>query len=833
MGDFVVEMMLMLIRTAWWIIRTVGGFLIGMARTHEAQAYQPKQLGDALDLDLELQAFVIRVPKSQAWDAPHALQFVTHLIALGRCFLQIIAEQSGISFRVVFIDGIDTVVAQEAILSFYPDSSVEIVPYFQHRTSFPMCSFSVPFATANIFPAPILQADQIKYFDPLIPLTQAISQLGADETIIYTVAILDEAVTASEAGFRQITASDIRPIDYTYLTGMYVSEIRKAQGLDRIPRFEGSIQRVLEQKLNSLLYHCLFFVQIEAPTEERVKQLGHATLHHAAQFANMPFNLLIPPEHKQKQLTQFFDITDPKDEWLGDVLLFVSAWLSHGQEFDPDQNWRRLLLVLQQEEIAALWHLPYEGFSSSAIQWITAKQVALPKALRALKTVSFLGYNRYGGQQQAVYLPLEDRTSHVTIVGKSGTGKSNLIHHLIADDIANGRGVCVVDPHGTLVSHILQTSIPKTRDRDVVVLDLANSLDGQFYPPPLNLLAKPDPTVEAGVAVGMLMDIFTKMYDSFAETRMASLLSNALMTLSVQPQPTLLDIERLFSEPIYRVELLDKMDNLMVKRFWSRFDAESLAQQQQMTAPLLRRLDSFYTNNTLLAITCHPTPIDLKSLMRQNKIILVSLAADETKIQKLERELLGAVLVAQVQMAAMSGAIQRTPYMLYVDEAQQLISTSLPTMLSEARKYGLGLVLANQYYKQLAGETFDAVEGNVGTIIAFEVGESDARLIASYMKPAFTQSDLVALGKYRAAISLRYAGERQPAFSLETLPIQTPKDAIRREQYLRRLSVESYTPTPYSEVKKWLHQRYAPDTTTKPTRQGDDDEFIEPKTPTP
>src|SRR5690606_9436951 len=149
---------------------------------------------------------------------------------------------------------------------------------------------------------------------------------------------------------------------------------------------------------------------------------------------------------------------------------------------------------------------------------------------------------------------------------------------------------------------------------------------------------------------------------------------------------------------------------------------------------------------------------------------------DEAKVPSDHLQLLGAMLVAQVQMAAMGGAVQRAPFMFYIDEAQNFVTSALPKMLAEARKYGLGLVLANQYLRQLAGETLDAVEGTVSTLIAFEVGEPDAKALAPYMKPQFQVEDLIALGKYRAAITMRHQNARHPAFTLETLPPLEPAD---------------------------------------------------------
>jgi hypothetical protein len=232
----------------------------------------------------------------------------------------------------------------------------------------------------------------------------------------------------------------------------------------------------------------------------------------------------------------------------------------------------------------------------------------------------------------------------------------------------------------------------------------------------------------------------------------------------------------------------------------------------------------FYGNRTLLPMMCHPEPLGLHRLISQNKIILVSLHISEAKLPPREQYLLGAVLISQIQMAAMSGAIVRPPFYLYIDEAQSFATTSLPQMLTSARSSGLALVMANQHLKQLSGETLDAVLGNVGAVLAFQCGEHDGRLIAR-LRPGFEADDLMHLDKYKAGVFLRYQGETQPSFSLETRPAPQPPDRASgeaRERFLRDKSRAIYSHWQRHEIVDWLAQRYA-----ESTGQTSDDDRLE------
>jgi hypothetical protein len=234
-------------------------------------------------------------------------------------------------------------------------------------------------------------------------------------------------------------------------------------------------------------------------------------------------------------------------------------------------------------------------------------------------------------------------------------------------------------------------------------------------------------------------------------------------------------------------------------------------QQANVTEPLEWRLESLMMNSRLRTVTCHPQRLNFGKLMSANKIILISLGNGQKAYAQEEVDLIGAALLMQLDYAARRQVVTQPPFMIYVDEAQQFVDTSLPDMLSQLRSYGVGLVLANQFLGQLFGDTAAAVEGNIGTLIAFEVGKKDARSMLPYFEPQFTDHALVSLGKFTAAISLRDAnGKRPPAFTVATLPppgmgTTNPK----REAYLRQRVVEQWGFKPYDEVFALIQERYA------------------------
>jgi hypothetical protein len=309
------------------------------------------------------------------------------------------------------------------------------------------------------------------------------------------------------------------------------------------------------------------------------------------------------------------------------------------------------------------------------------------------------------------------------------------------------------------------------------------------------------------------------------------LLELALRTLEAADTPTLYDIQRLFKDDVYREQLVRKTGVISLREEWDDYLKRSKEQQRTDLFPLLRRLRQvFLEDNEKMAVTCHPDQLDFYQLIQQNKVILVKLAATGTPLDEPARLILGTAIVEQIEQAAIQGAIQTAPYMLYIDEAQSFINSPINKMLERVRKSGLGLVLANQYLAQWAGETQKAIEGNVGTLISFEVGSDDARVMKRYMD-TFTEEELTHLGKYQAAISMRYQDKRLPAFTLNLYHAVdrdiTPEVSQKSRNILHRHSVANYTPKSYDEVINWLKQRYVSTDPDDLSETDPDDDFTE------
>jgi hypothetical protein len=538
-------------------------------------------------------------------------------------------------------------------------------------------------------------------------------------------------------------------------------------------------------------------MQLDAPHLERVKQLSRADSH-IFQLKNLPYNALVWHEEPWPDCVQYID--SPEKAHTTSTFGLLEGWLAN-----RDRKWQQFRLVLDIQELAALWHLPHKAFSAPTIRWLSTKQKPLPVQLEQNREGVCLGDNLYQGLTQPAYLHPEDRATHMIVLGKTGTGKSTFLHNLIHQDIAQGHGVAVIDPHGDLIHHLLQSSIPPEREDDVVVWDVAN-VD---YPPPLNLLRVP-PALDRNLAASEVLDIFERTYDEFADTEMADTLKNALETAMVDDTPTLRDIDRLFKDASYRWQLIGRLDNPATEEFWQDFDEKSLGEQNRMRTPVLRRVRAFYSNRLLYPILCHPQNLDFFSLMRQNKIILVSLLPpEEQQLTPADQRLLGAVMMIQLQMTIMAKAVSEAFY-IYVDEARRFVTTSIADLFDDARKRKGSLILANQYLDQLKGDTLKAVMGNVGAMVAFQCEEGDAKELLPYMKPSFGSEDLVQMDMHQAAIFMRFKKAQLPAFSLKTRAAPAPRQLSNPAERIRQKSIARYTPMSRAEVMAWLKQRYPP-----------------------
>ena len=365
----------------------------------------------------------------------------------------------------------------------------------------------------------------------------------------------------------------------------------------------------------------------------------------------------------------------------------------------------------------------------------------------------------------------KNRRGHMYIVGKTGTGKSSLLGNMAISDIQNGSGIALVDPHGDL-SETLLKYIPKERMKDVIYFN-PGDLE---YPIALNPLEKIHPDFHHLVVSG-LISVFKKIWIEFWGPRLEHILRHALFTLLEYPGSTLLDIPRLLTEKEFRMKVVNSITHPHVRAFWfNEFEKYTPWLKSEAVSPILNKMGLFLTSLPLRNIIGQQkNSFRISRVMDEGKILIVNLA--KGKIGEDSSSLLGAMLVTEIYLAALwrarSAETERRPFYLYVDEFHSFLTIAFADILSEARKYGLNLVLAHQYIAQLHDKVRDAIFGNVGTMISFRVGVDDAAYLAKEFRPAFDESDLINLPNHNIYLKLMIDGVTSQPFSATTLPMPT------------------------------------------------------------
>lgn len=361
-----------------------------------------------------------------------------------------------------------------------------------------------------------------------------------------------------------------------------------------------------------------------------------------------------------------------------------------------------------------------------------------------------------------------DRLSHVYVIGKTGTGKSTLLHRLAQQDLFAQRGFCLVDPHGDLADRIAADAARSQRS-DVLYWNVPDPSSPYGYNPLRHVRHDKIPLAVAGV-----LDAFKKLWDDAWGVRMEHILRNALYALFETPDALLSDILRLLSEDAYRQQVAKRITNEPVRRFWLKeFPQYSLRYRADGIAPIQNKVGAFLADPTLNRILTKPQDdLHLRQIMDDGKVLIVNLA--KGKIGEDSANLLGSLLVSTIGLAAFSRAEvaqgERRPFYLYLDEFQSFTTLSVANMTAELRKYGIGLTLAHQYLFQLELDVRHAILGNAGTIISFRVGPEDAAFLAKEFTPTFEMEDLISLPNYSAYLKLMIDGMPSRPFSATTLP---------------------------------------------------------------
>jgi DNA helicase HerA-like ATPase len=359
-----------------------------------------------------------------------------------------------------------------------------------------------------------------------------------------------------------------------------------------------------------------------------------------------------------------------------------------------------------------------------------------------------------------------DRLHHMYCIGKTGMGKSHLLMNMALDDIYKGNGICVIDPHGDTIVAILKR-IPEYRKHDLVYFDATDLNALPAFNPLYNV-----PEQQRQLVASEIIATFKKLFLDAWGSKLEYILRFAILTLLSYPGGTLLDVNQLLIDNAFRAKVLQHVKDVFITSFWEKeYNLYSASMQASTILPILNKVGVLLANDRLRGIFGQREGISIEQCMNDNKIVLCNLS--KGVIGDDISTLLGSFLMTIIQATAMRRAgistNERKPFYVFIDEAHSFISTTFATMLSQVRKFGVGLFLTHQYLEQLEPETRGAILGNVGTIICFQVGLTDAKVMEREFYPKFTYDDFVTLPKYHIYIKLLIDGTESKGFSAITL----------------------------------------------------------------
>ncbi len=488
-----------------------------------------------------------------------------------------------------------------------------------------------------------------------------------------------------------------------------------------------------------------------------------------------------------------------------DIEEFVTAYILRFFPQESNEN------ILNSVELATLFHFPDQrNIPTSQLERQASRQVDGPRNVP--EEGLMLGYNVFRGAKKPIRLSLEDRRRHLYAVGQTGVGKSIFLENLALQDMLEGRGFAFVDPHGETVERLI-SMVPKERTEDVIYFSPAD----MEFPMGLNLFEFHTPEQKDFLiqeAINMLYKLYDPMHQGIIGPRYEHWFRNAALTVMANPEGgTFIDIPKVFTDKQYEQQLKQHVTDRTVLDFWDREMAQtSDYHKSEVLGWFVSKFGAFLSNEMMRNIIGQSkSAFNLRDIMDNKKILFVNLSKGRTG--ELNSNLLGMIFIMKFQAAAMSRADvleeQREDFCLYVDEFQNFSTDSFATILSEARKYRLNLIVANQFTTQLTDEIRDAVFGNVGSIVAFRVGaDADADALSKKFQPIFDREDILRLPNYNTITQMLIGGIPTQPFSMATLPpLGTPNPKLG--QALRQLSAAKYG-RPKSVVEAEIFERITP-----------------------
>ncbi len=445
-------------------------------------------------------------------------------------------------------------------------------------------------------------------------------------------------------------------------------------------------------------------------------------------------------------------------------------WIKHLFMIDFIYRYMPLLssktAILNTEELASIFHFPNKMVETPHLHWLNAKRAPAPAEIPT--SGLYLGKSRYRGLTRDVYMSDSDRQRHMYIIGKTGTGKSEFLLEMLKQDIKSGKGICFIDPHDT-VEKLLEM-IPPERAEDVIYFNPSDTA----RPMGMNIM-EANTEEQKHFVCSSIINLMYKLYDphktGIIGPRFEHAIRNAMLTVMSEPGSTFIEVVRVLTDAKFVQELLPKVKDPMVRRYWTDQIAQtSDFHKSEVLDYIVSKFGRFVTDKMMRNIIGQSkSAFDFRKVMDEGKILLINLA--KGRLGEENSQFLGLLIVPKILAAAMSRQDvpeeQRPDFNLYVDEFQNFATPDFGVILSEARKYHLNLTVANQFVGQMEEDVKQAVFGNVGTIVSFRVGVSDANFLQHEFTPTFSETDLTNVERFHAFVKTIVRNEPVPPFSMD------------------------------------------------------------------
>jgi hypothetical protein len=719
-------------------------------------------------------------------------------------FIYFFLGQDFMSFEYVVLDGLVNFyivlprhlvnLVEKQLTAFYPDAYVEEVSdynIFQKNGGAAGCYIKMD----KHYMWPIKKYDQMTS-DPLNNMVNSLSKIDKTEGAAIQIIIRPRKDGWQAGGRKQAKsmyyASSGKGLDWLnplvwirsfheMMTGLSSSgQNDMSQQSHRVTPMTDEIVKAVEEKNSKVGFDTVIRVVASAKTRSKAKQ-------HVSEIRDA---------FAQYSAPQTNGLTYTK--WHSDKILLTNFILRRFRRNALQWILKQRKTIMSPMELASLYHFPNTHYNKSTyIAWQNFRIAPAPETIPTEGIL--LGHNLFRGVKKEIRIKNEDRFRHFYIIGQTGTGKSSTFQVMIRQDLKLGHGLCVVDPHGSLIEDIMPF-VPRERADDVILFN-PGDLD---RPLGLNLLEGESDDEKEMIALDAMNMMIKLFNEEIFGPRIQDYFRNGVLTLMADPEGgALTDIVRLFTDDDFQKYKVEHVKNPVVMSFWKHQMAKTGAREKQEMIPYFAAKFGQFVTNTMMRNIIGQTKssFDFFKVMQEGKILLMNLSKGLTG--ETNSRLLGLITVQKLQMAALKR--QRIPkedrkdFFLYIDEFQNYVTESIESILSEARKYRLSLNMAHQYIAQLEDEKSggkgqskvkDAVFGNVGTMMNYKIGAQDAEYMAKEMAPVFSEQDLINLDKFKAVMKLSI--DTQPSRPFSITPVnpyleEGDKEAAEAYKQLSRL----------------------------------------------